>query len=80
MISIDLLGSRVALPAGKIFNGDNAHELNHVYPPHFNSHKVVPGPATRDEGDSQPEHKMKFYKGWKKSVPRIFLVSSVLKC
>lgn len=25
---------------GKIFNGDNAHELNHVYPPHFNSHKV----------------------------------------
>ena len=55
MISIDLLGSRVALPAGKIFNGDNAHELNHVYPPHFNSHKVVLGPGTRDEGDSQPE-------------------------
>ena len=26
--------------AGKIFNGDNAHELNHVYPPHFNAHKV----------------------------------------
>lgn len=25
---------------GKIFNGDNAHELNHVYPPHFNAHKV----------------------------------------
>lgn len=25
---------------GKIFNGDNAHELNHVYPPHFNAHKA----------------------------------------
>ena len=25
---------------GRIYNGDNAHELNHVYPAHFNASKV----------------------------------------